>query len=696
MHRIYLTALLLTVLFLPKYGVGIDYNYTDSLELIVSTSDDVDQLSEVHLRLARAYQKDSLRKSEHHYISHVKYASKIDEMSHLYALCKLEAFYFFGKHDKKYKSTHSSIYDLIADSDYLKIHYYSEEGSLKSRVGDMLGAIKSYSTALDLVPDDSLSLIGEINNRLGVSKKNVGNHQAALKHYLKAQDAYNKLGNQRGLAGVYTNIGVIYKHQKDFTKAEYYYKLAMTFAKQTKNQNAIANLHANTGVLYKIEGKYDQALNEYMKAYELHMKIGNTKNAANVMHNVGNCMNVMGEYRNAISQLKRTLIMKESLGSYFSSASSYDALSESYLGLEMLDSALYFSKIGLDLAQKSGSADLLLDIYDTQYEIYLGLNDIENFRSAWNEYKTIYDTLFSSEKTRMIYQIQAQFEMERDEELRENERQVQLSKEREEELKDEVNTGIQSRERIIKIAEIAGVILLLLLVFTLYSRNRSVRRSQAILAKTNQELKETLLSKEEKEVLLKEIHHRVKNNMQIIMSLLRLQSANITDEYIQSLYTESQNRIRSMALVHEELYQTRNFSAVNVKQYLEKLITNLIQNYSLDTKVDVEYDIEVQKMNIDTLIPLGLILNEIISNSLKHAFKELERGKVVVKIKRLDDNSIVLFASDNGPGISTSDRNKETLGQELISSLVEQLDGTIEINNNEGAEYTVIFKEQGK
>ncbi len=689
-------AFFLSLIIFPKTGVGIDFNYTDSLENIVSTNDDDHILSDAHLSLAKAYQKDSSKKSEKHYLAHVKYAKKINDISYLYALCELEAFYFIGKQKTKLKSTEETIHELIADSDYLKIHYYAEEGALKSRVGDMLGAIKSYSKALDYVPADSLNLQAEINNRLGVSKKNIGNHQAALKHYLVAQDAYNKLGDQRGLAGVYTNIGVIYKHQKDYNKAEYYYKLAMTFAKQTKNQNAIANLHANTGVLYKIEGKYDQALNEYMKAYELHMKIGNAKNAANVMHNVGNCMNVMGNYRNAISQLKQTLEMKESLGSYFSSASSYDALSESYLGLGMLDSALYFSKIGLELAQKSGSADLLLDIYDTQYEIYLGLNDIENFRATWNEYKTIYDTLFSSEKTRMIYQIQAQFEMERDEELRENERQVKLSKAREAELKDEVNTGIQSRERIIQIAYFAGVILLLLLVFALYSRNRSVRRSQAILAKTNQELKETLLSKEEKEVLLKEIHHRVKNNMQIIMSLLRLQSANITDEYIQSLYSESQNRIRSMALVHEELYQTRNFSAVNVKQYLEKLIKNLIQNYSLDTKVDVEYDVEVQKMNIDTLIPLGLILNEIISNSLKHAFIDMDRGLVVVKIKRMDDNSIILFASDNGPGISNDDRIKDTLGQDLISSLVEQLDGTIELDNKNGTQYTIVFKEQGK
>src|SRR5690606_5099556 len=113
---------------------------------------------------------------------------------------------------------------------------------------------------------------------------------------------------------------------------------------------------------------------------------------------------------------------------------------------------------------------------------------------------------------------------------------------------------------------------------------RSARKSRRSMELKNKELQETLLSKEEKEVLLKEVHHRVKNNMQIITSLLRLQSVNIEDDYIQFFYTESQNRIKSMALVHEELYQTKDLAELDVKNYLEKLIDNLILNYSLHTK----------------------------------------------------------------------------------------------------------------
>jgi two-component sensor histidine kinase len=208
-----------------------------------------------------------------------------------------------------------------------------------------------------------------------------------------------------------------------------------------------------------------------------------------------------------------------------------------------------------------------------------------------------------------------------------------------------------------------------------------------------EELQHSTISLKEKEQLLKEIHHRVKNNMQIISSLLNLQTDNVVDEKILNLLRESRNRINSMALVHEMLYKSDDLSKIGLKQYIENLSGSIYQSYVIpNSDIEFFYDIESDiYFDVDKMVPLGLILNEIISNSLKYAFPE---KKGIIKISlNVEDNKYVLRISDNGKGLKHDfDFEKDShLGMKLIHMLVEQLAGEMQLEKKEGVSYRVVF-----
>ena len=209
------------------------------------------------------------------------------------------------------------------------------------------------------------------------------------------------------------------------------------------------------------------------------------------------------------------------------------------------------------------------------------------------------------------------------------------------------------------------------------------------------ELKSSLLSVEEKEVMMKEIHHRVKNNLQIIKSLLKLQSGYTKDVDALEMFQESENRIMSMALIHEKLYQTDNFAGINVQEYVDELIANLIDVYELDIHVDFEMNIKIEHLSIDTLTPFGLLLNEIVSNSFKHGFKGRKNGEVSISAKPLEEDQIELIIKDNGIGFTLPKTESESgsLGIQLIHILTDQLEGELNQRQENGTVYKIIFPE---
>lgn len=200
-------------------------------------------------------------------------------------------------------------------------------------------------------------------------------------------------------------------------------------------------------------------------------------------------------------------------------------------------------------------------------------------------------------------------------------------------------------------------------------------------------------SLKEKEVLLKEVHHRVKNNLQVISSLLKLQSRYINDDEVLSLFKDSYHRVRSMALIHEKLYVSEDLAKINVADYIENLTQNLFKSYSLNaTKLNFYLDIDPYWLDVDTAIPCGLIINELVSNSIKYAFPDPQAGTIRVKFY-LSNGQYVLTVSDDGIGLPLDFNlnTLDTLGLQLVINLTEQLEGNIEVRSNPGTLFTLTF-----
>jgi len=219
------------------------------------------------------------------------------------------------------------------------------------------------------------------------------------------------------------------------------------------------------------------------------------------------------------------------------------------------------------------------------------------------------------------------------------------------------------------------------------------KKAADALLKSEEQLRASL---GEKEILLKEIHHRVKNNLQVISGLLDLQAHHISDEKGREIYKESQNRVVTMALIHEELYQSVNLSQVDFADYIRNLCENLMVSYGADRdRIKLDIRTEKTEMVADTAIPCGLIINELITNSLKHAFPGERSGTISLSFKQLKSKEYILKISDDGVGIpkEVDIYSTTSLGMQLVTVLVGQLGGTLKVKRKEGTRFTIRFKE---
>ncbi|MCK9151859.1 sensor histidine kinase [Methanobacterium alcaliphilum] len=209
--------------------------------------------------------------------------------------------------------------------------------------------------------------------------------------------------------------------------------------------------------------------------------------------------------------------------------------------------------------------------------------------------------------------------------------------------------------------------------------------------KAEESLKKSL---NEKEIMLKEIHHRVKNNLQIVSSLISLQSNNVSSEEDLELFKKSRDRIKSMSMIHENLYQSDNLAQINFNNYLQTMTQQLLVSYDLHGKLDYNLDCDDVYLGIETAIPCGLLVNEIISNSMKHAFPEGESGLITVQLKSLPDK-YQLIISDNGVGLpeNLDLKNCNSLGLQLVQNLSKQINGELDIKNNQGTQFKIEFNE---
>jgi two-component sensor histidine kinase len=332
-------------------------------------------------------------------------------------------------------------------------------------------------------------------------------------------------------------------------------------------------------------------------------------------------------------------------------------------------------------------------VYDLLHKIYKRKNDTEKALEAFEKYV---DIKYGSENIVRNTQI-ATFEESYYNLSKEKERIEALSK-----MKHLENASLHSKTQ----RNFAIIISLFLMVLglLLYKRYWDKIRTNKILVAKNSEIEtqKSLMNKalEERETLLKEIHHRVKNNLQIISSLLNLQSKKITDENVLASITEGKNRVEAMSLIHQNLYQSDQLTSINMQDYFLQLLSHLSRSFGRPEYV-ISYHVNAEEIffDIDTAIPVGLMVNELVSNAYKHAFNNKEKGEINVSVHRGNNSKYQLKVSDNGVGFSEEDILAEanSLGLRLVKSLsTKQLKGDFTMQNKSGTVVTITFEELKK
>ena len=301
---------------------------------------------------------------------------------------------------------------------------------------------------------------------------------------------------------------------------------------------------------------------------------------------------------------------------------------------------------------------------------------------ALQEKDAAYQALIQNKLYLDTLNVEAKLSLEKDMEAKylnqEKEAQIQIQK---------LQILKNKRERLVFV--FAMLALLLILGFA-YRLSAQRKRANQLLEEKNKLIQQAL---EDKETLLKEIHHRVKNNLQIISSLLSLQSRRVEDPKVLEAIQDGQNRVQSMALIHENLYQDENLVQVNAQLYIDQLIENLIRSYNVNPQgVTFTKNIDPLALDVDTLIPLGLMLNELISNTLKYAFEPNKSGQVSLSLKQQEEG-LLLKISDNGKGfpLNFDSHSLKSLGFRLINSFTKKLNGVLKTWNEQGAHVEIFI-----
>lgn len=508
---------------------------------------------------------------------------------------------------------------------------------------------------LELAEERNLPLeITRAKSMLAIVYDLKGEVEKAAKTYLEVATFYESSDNKSELSRVYNNLGVLFFYSGDLDQSWKYYRKSISLDSLLGDSLGVAASLINLAAISNKWEKLDKAY-QYLKRGE---KIAESSNdewiTRSIYEGLANNYLYKGKYDSSLIYINKALPLFKKVGDHHSTLTNLNGLIIAYTGLKNYQKAEEILKQAEDLSETYDEINIRSRRNIAASRLYAVRNDYAKAYNYQKLYQADYDSITNQERLRITSDLEKKYQTEQ----KENEI-----------VKLQIQQQQSRNQRNILLLISALVILAAVMLFILF---RSKAKANAIISK----------SLSEKETLLKEIHHRVKNNLQVVSSLLSMQSRFITDENALGAVNEGQTRVESMALIHQKLYQENNLSGVNVKEYIEDLAEILKQSYATDTDVEFEYDIDELMIDVDTIIPIGLILNELICNSLKHAFPEAEEGLIRVKLKEVGEE-LKLEISDNGIG-SDSAPSEKSFGMVLIDSLAMKLKATLQINTEDG------------
>jgi two-component sensor histidine kinase/tetratricopeptide (TPR) repeat protein len=539
------------------------------------------------------------------------------------------------------------------------IAFYLRSLSLKKRINDQKG-------------------IASVYNNLGGIYDNKGNSPKALEYYLKSlKIRETKYPNDLiGLSISLNNVGQSYYNQGDTEKAQFYFEKSLEINPKAKNNYAKAAILNNIGVIYSLENDFDNALQYFKQSLDIKKTIGDKKGVAISLNSIGVLHKDKEHYEEAYDYFIKSLTLSKEANNIEGQAISLSNLANLNLLTGKLNKAEVYGNESMFLAKELNKPLLISDAAKVLYDIYKKNNQLEDALTMYELHMQMRDSIHNKETEKDLIKQNAAYD------LGKKEYEIELLS-----AQNELNAlKLKENKNWIYFTSSAFLFMLVLAVIIYYAN----QKKQVVNELLEQQKEEVSIKNKEKEIMLKEIHHRVKNNLQVVNSLLRFQSRNIEDKNVLEMFKSAQKRVLSMAMLHEKMYRSDDLKHINVKEHFTHLVEDLIENYTIDKKIDLSVDIDNIPIDISVLTPLGLIVSELITNSIKYGFPNKTKGQINVSLKQHPSKKIELFVFDNGVGYNPNEIN-EGLGTKLVHMYTKQLNGKLEKVDQGGTAYKLVF-----
>jgi len=510
--------------------------------------------------------------------------------------------------------------------------------------------------------------------------ENKPDYSKALDYALQAANQYETIEDHKGLAETFGEISMIYKNFGGEKITEDYLSKGIEYSKMGFNEAVLANDTffmvgnlSQSGIIYrdwgKKEGKsfyYDSAFNCFSKAIGL-AKTGRAAELRSKLFN--NISQVYTEhkkdYPKALEYLMMAIELNLKNNRKTSLTHNYGNVSANYMKMGDREKALEYAHKTFEMAMETKLPSRIQNAYSQLYHVYEWTGQFDSALYCFKQMTVIGDSLLNIQKAAQISDALTKYET--------------VKKEL------EINTlGLANKAKTRNIYLLAaGLFVALSLAVSMIFLYRRVQKQKLQISLQSNKL----------ELMMKELHHRVKNNLQIVSSLLSLQSYRLHDEEAKAAMNESKQRVQAMSLIHQRLYKTDMLTSVNIREYITDLTSSLMSAYGYaEDDFDLQLSIDKELMDVEKALPIGLILNEIITNAFKYAYKDIASPSLHISLLEKNDQ-VQLEVKDNGIGMDTESWNKKTgsFGKQLITSLCKQLRAQQQVSAQNGTAFTFIF-----
>jgi len=493
-------------------------------------------------------------------------------------------------------------------------------------------------------------------NFIGLTYYVQGDLVNAIEYYLMSYDLIKQTDDKRYGGILLNNIGAAYDAREKPIETQRYYKEALGVFEEINDTFWIANVTNNLAIQYNALGELENAEKYFLQAKEKFQQLEDSASLNILLVNVASLYKDQKEWRRARQNIEQYLQSDPPKDDSYVYGLNTLSLVEIEAG--NLSKAEELLKEALDISEEKGFFQPGLVTRNNFYELFKRQDKYRQALTAYEGYIALKDTIFNQDKDAQLTEMLEKYEA--------REKQTEIERLN---LEDDLSQARISQQRYGLLGAAGALGLLGFFSYRLRNKNRRIQKQD-----------------QEKEVLLKEIHHRVKNNLQVISSLLGLQGLSIKDAKAKAAIQEGRSRVHSMSLIHQSLYKKDNLTGIEMKPYLQKLTADLIATYNYqDVEIKSVINSEDITLDVETVVPIGLIINELITNSIKYAFEDRSSGKITIELRETD-NQLILVVADDGIGLVTDQlqSKRDGFGHSLIRAFKDKLEADIEIISNGG------------